>query len=199
MPREFQILSQVSGYEGFLRLTKYQLRHTLFQGGWSEPLSRECIHKGASAAVLMYDPDADALVFVEQFRVGAVEEASPWLVELVAGYVESGERPEQVVRREAREEADCELKEVVPIMRYLVSPGNSDETLHLFCAHVEAPPAGGIYGLVEEGEDIRVEVVPAQEALAWLEQGLVLSAAPVIALQWFVHHRERLRDAWTST
>lgn len=198
MPREYQLLKRTAQYQGFFRLDRYQLRHTLFRGGWSEPLERECIHKGAAAAVLLYDPDADSLVFVEQFRIGAVEEASPWLTELVAGYVEPGERPEEVIRREAREEADCELLEVVPILNYLVSPGGSDETMHLFCARVRAPASGGVHGLVEEGEDIRVEVVPSDEALAWLEQGLVLSAAPVIALQWFALHRDELRANWAS-
>lgn len=198
MPREFQVLKRASLFEGFFRLDRYQLRHTLFGGGWSAPLERECVHKGAAAAVLLYDPDADALVFVEQFRVGAMDEASPWLTELVAGYVEPGERPEQVARREAREEADCELLEVIPILNYLVSPGGFDQTMHLFCARVRAPASGGIHGLPEEGEDIRVEVVPAEEALAWLEQGLVLSAAPVIALQWFARHRDELRANWST-
>lgn len=198
MPREYQVLNRTLQYDGFFRLERYQLRHTLFAGGWSDALARECVHKGAAAAVLMYDPDADTLVFVEQFRIGALEESTPWLTELVAGYVEAGERPEDVVRREAREEANCELHQVVPILRYLVSPGGSDETLHLFCARVRAPASGGVFGLAHEGEDIRVEVVPAEQALAWLEQGLVLSAAPVIALQWFACHREELRAAWAS-
>lgn len=196
--REYQLLTRERSYDGFFRLERYTLRHTLFRGGWSVPLVRECVHKGAAAAVLLYDPDADALVFVEQFRVGALAESTPWLVELVAGYVEPGERPDEVVRREAREEAGCELLDVVPVLRYLVSPGGSDETMHLFCARVKAPAPGSVHGLAHEGEDIRLEVVPAQEALAWLDQGLVLSAAPVIALQWFAQQRGHLRAAWLS-
>lgn len=198
MTREYQILNHSALYDGFYRLDEYVLRHSLFRGGWSQTLTRECVRKGPSAAVLMYDADADALVFVEQFRVGALAEATPWLVELVAGYVEAGESPEDVVRREALEEADCPLLEVRPVARYLVSPGGSDETLHLFCARVRAPDSGGVHGLEEEGEDIRVEVVPADEALAWLDQGRVLSAAPLIALQWFARHRQTLQDAWTG-
>ncbi len=198
MRREFQLISRENHYEGFFRLDRYCIRHTMFGGGWSADLNRECVHKGAAAAVLLYDPEADALVFVEQFRIGALDEPTPWLLELVAGYVEAGERADQVVRREAMEEAGCELLEVVPILRYLVSPGGSDETMHLFCARINAPQSGTIHGLEAEGEDIRLEVVPAAQALAWLEQGQSLSAAPVIALQWFAHNRERLRAAWAS-
>ncbi|MEM7253837.1 MAG: hypothetical protein AAF493_20655, partial [Pseudomonadota bacterium] len=43
---------------------------------------------------------------------------------------------------------------------------------------------GGTYGLVEEGEDIRVHAVSFDEALAWLQSGRIINAKTVILLQW---------------
>ncbi|MBL8499907.1 MAG: ADP-ribose diphosphatase, partial [Nitrosomonas sp.] len=33
-------------FEGFFRIEKYRLRHRLFNGGWSRPLSRELFERG---------------------------------------------------------------------------------------------------------------------------------------------------------
>jgi len=94
-------------------------------------MTREIFERGHAVSVVLYDPDLDNLVFIEQFRPGALAaksspwfdaDFSPWLVETVAGIIGEGETPEQVARREAVEEADCKILELEPVCHYLASP-----------------------------------------------------------------------------
>jgi ADP-ribose pyrophosphatase len=194
---QVDILDKTLCYDGFFRMERYRLRHHLFRGGWSRPLVRELFERGHAAAVLPYDPILDRIVLVEQFRIGALEApGGPWLLEIVAGIIEPGEAPEAVVRREALEEANCTIQELLHICDYCVSPGGTSERITLFCGKVDASHAGGIYGAPEEDEDIRVLVLSYQEALALLQAGKINSAAPIIALQWLQLSREWVRTQW---
>lgn len=184
-------------FDGFFKVERLSLRHRRFAGGWSRVFQRELFVRPDATCVLLYDPDRDQIVLVEQFRAGALgREQSPWLLELVAGIHDKIEDPEAVARREAEEEAGLTVGEMEPILSYLVSPGGSDELVHLYCGRVDASRAGGIHGLDEEDEDIRVQVYPALEAISLIGSGAVNNAAALIALQWFAQQRERVRTKW---
>lgn len=199
-PEGLEVVHREVVYRGFFRMERYRLRHALFRGGWSPLLTRELFERGTAAAVLLFDPALDRVVLVEQFRIGAIHDRrGPWLLEVVAGIVEPGETPEEVVRREAREEADCVVTDLVPICNYLVSPGGTSERITLFCGRVEAAGAGGIHGLPHEGEDIRVVAVPRTRALGWMAEGLIDNASTLIALQWLELHREELLRRWSGS
>jgi len=192
-----EIVEQRTCYEGFFRMEHYRLRHRRYDGGMSPLLSRELFERGHAAAVLPYDPVLDRIVLLEQFRIGALTApGGPWLLEIVAGIIEPGESAEDVVRREMREEAGCALLAVEPICEYLVSPGGTSERISLYCGRVDASAVGGIHGLAEEGEDIRVSTVSYAEAMSLLASGSINSASPIIALQWLQIHRPRLRQQW---
>lgn len=197
MTKKLEVLERKICYQGFFRMDRYLIRHGLFEGGMSPPLSRELFERGHSVAVLPYDATRDEVVLVEQFRIGALEAPSgPWLFELVAGMLDPGETPEAVARREAREEADAELHEMRPICEYLVSPGGTSERVHLFCARVDTSGLGGVHGLDSEDEDIKVHVVPFEAAMGMLRDGVINSAMPIIALQWLALNRDALLDLW---
>jgi ADP-ribose pyrophosphatase len=192
-----EILDRTVCYQGFFRIDRYRLRHRLFSGTWGPELVREVFERGHAAAVLPYDPQRDEVVLIEQFRVGALGGSDdPWLVEIVAGIIEPNETPEAVVRREAVEESGCQIAELVPICDYFVSPGGTTERLALFCGKVDASQAGGTHGLSEEGEDIRVVVLSADEAFEQISSGVIKTAAPIIALQWLQLNRAGLRHRW---
>ena len=194
-----EILDKTVCYDGFFRMECYRLRHRLFSGAWSRVLTRELFERGHAAAVLPYDPGLDAVVLVEQFRIGALEApGSPWLLEIVAGIIAPDETPEDVARREAVEEANCQIQALVHIYDYFVSPGGTSERISLFCGQVDASGAGGLCGLAEEEEDIRVIVVPFAEALAQLHAGKINSAAPIMALQWLQLNHDQLRARWRT-
>ena len=79
--------------------------------------------------VLPYDPERDAVVMIEQFRIGAAAGGMPmWQLEVIAGIIDEGETPEAVAHREAQEEARCEILDLVPVYHYLASSGGTSET-----------------------------------------------------------------------
>ena len=194
---DVEIVARETRYQGYFRIDRYRLRHRLHGGGWSGVMTRELFERGHAVAVLPYDPRADAVVLIEQFRLGAYAAGFPcWLTEIVAGIIDPGESAEQVARREAVEEAGCTIGELVPVCRYVVSPGGASESVELFCGRVDCAGLGGVHGLEHEHEDIKVEVVPWTEARARLDGGKILNAVTIIGLQWLALHRDELRRRW---
>lgn len=195
---DVEIIEKTVCYEGFFRIERYRLKHRLYNGSWSGEIVRELFERGHAAAVLPYDPVRDEVVLIEQFRVGALAApGGPWLMEIVAGVIDGDETTEDVVRREAVEEAGCTITELIPIRDYLVSPGGTSEMISLYCGRVDATGVGGIHGLDEENEDIKVTVVSYNDALSLLDSGRINSASPIMAMQWLALNRERIRALWT--
>ena len=54
-----------------------------------------------------------------------------------------------------------------------------------------------MHGLPEEGEDIRVQVMPLEDALAAVRDGRIDNAASIIALQWLALNRDEVRGMWS--
>jgi len=182
---DMEIVSRDSAYSGFIPVDVLHLRHRLFAGGWSETMRRELAIRPAAVGVLLYDPQHENLVLVKQFRTGVIgAEQSPWMLEIVAGLADPDEEPIDVVRREAREEANCEITEAVPICEYFNSPGWCDERINLFCATVDSAALQGIHGLDDEHEDILIVTVPLQDAVAMIRNGEINNAMSIIAIQW---------------
>ena len=197
---DVKILEKSEGYSGFFQLNRYRLQHKLFNGQWSEPIVRELFERGHAVAVLPYDPVRDEIVLIEQFRLGALESSpTPWLIELVAGMIETEESAEHVMRREASEEAGITLGRCEFAMSYLVSPGGTTERIEVYIGEVDTTHAGGTHGLIEEGEDIRVHVVSRHQAMAWLKEGRIDNASSVIALQWLALHYLELQQRWLAS
>lgn len=194
---DVEILARDTCFQGYFRIDRYRLRHRLHGGGWSGEMTRELFERGHAVAVVPYDPMADAVVLIEQFRVGAYAAGFPcWLTEIVAGIIDEGETPEAVARRETVEEAGCTILDLVPVCRYMASPGGTSESVTLFCGRVDSTGVGGIHGLPDEHEDIRVEVVPWAEARRRLDEDRIGNAVTIIALQWLALHRDALRQRW---
>lgn len=194
-----EIIAHDTVCQSYFRVDRYLLRHRLFDGGMSTEIHREVFERGHAVAVILYDPDLNAVVMIDQFRIGALAAGcGPWVTEIVAGIIDPGEAPDDVARRETTEETGCVVLDLIPVYDYLVSPGCSSETVKLFCACVDASKAAGIHGLKNEGEDIRVNVVPVDEAIAQLESGRINTSLGLIGLQWLALNRERLRARWTG-
>ena len=194
---DVEILAKDTVYDGYFRIDRYRLRHRRHEGGWTGEITREVFERGHVAAVLPYDPERDAVVLIEQFRIGAWAAAKPcWLTEIVAGVIDDGESAEDVARREMKEETGCPVTALEPIGSYLSSPGGTSESVVLFVGRVDSRKAGGIHGLPDENEDIKVLARPWSEVEAGLTAGMFTNAATLIALQWLALNREALRRRW---
>ena len=184
-------------FDSFLRVDRLKLRHSLFAGGWSELMTRELILRPRAVGVLLFDPAQQQVVLVRQIRVGMLDEGQdPWLLELVAGMVESGEEPIEVAARESLEEANTKPQDLLQICEYYNSPGISNERITLFCGRVDATQAGGIFGLDAEHEDIEVVVLSLADALAKVASGEINNAMSIIALQWLQLNQPMLEESW---
>jgi len=197
--KDVEIIDCATVYQDYYRIDKYQLRYRLFAGGWSKVITREVFERGQAAGVLLFDPVLNKVVLIEQLRVGIISKTDKlWLLELVAGVIESGENAQGVAIREAQEEAGFNISDLIPISEFWVSPGASSEKVTLFCARVDASQAqvSGIFGLAEEGEDIRVHVFDVQAAYKMLEQGRITNVQLIVALQWLQLHEDKVKKQW---
>lgn len=194
--KDLEILNKETLFKGFFRMVKYRFKHKRFAGGWSEPVEREMFERGHAAAMLPYDPIRDQVVIIEQIRVGALEDAQPWQLEIVAGVIDTDESAEQVVRREAVEEAGLTVGRIEKITSYYPSSGGCSEKLDVFIGEVDCSQAGGIHGLDCEGEDIKVHVMSRTEAYQLVKDGRIENGASIIALQWLALNYQPLQQQW---
>ncbi len=197
-PQDVKIISKETLFRGFFQMVKYTFKHKLFDGGWSSPVERELFERGHAAALLPYDPIRDEVVLIEQIRVGALEHNQPWQLEIVAGIMDAEESVEDLVRREAVEEAGLEVRQIQPISSYYPSAGGCSERLDVFVGEVDSSDAGGVHGLEYENEDIRVHVVSRTNAYQMVQNGKIENGASIIALQWLELHREELLSRWQN-
>ena len=121
-----------------------------------------------------------------------------WLIEIIAGLQEHGESAHQVIHREAKEEAGCTITDLIPVHLYYSSPGSSNEQVQIFLARTDTAALGGVHGIEEEGEHIRVHVISSATAFDWLDTGRIDSALPIIALQWFRLNHDEIRAQWLA-
>lgn len=205
---KWKLINRKPSYQGFFNLDKCSIKHELYEGGEIE-VERELFHRGDAVAVLLYDPAKDRVVMVEQFRVGLIDhasdhssksdnindrdQASPWLLEIVAGMLEDGESIKEVAQRECKEEAGLDVHSFETIYSFYSSPGGCSEKIYLMCGLIDSDLAKGIHGLDHESEDIKVMVYDYKDIHQLLLSDRIGSAIPIIALQWLGTNRERLR------
>lgn len=204
LPRHADLLIETERrvWDGRFPLDIVGFRQRRFDGRLSGPRSWELWRRGRAAAVLPYDPDADAVVLIEQLRLPALAAGlDPVLVELPAGLCDGDEAPEQTIAREALEETGLAPDRLARIAAVLLSPGGSDELCTVFAGRVRLPPIGadgllGHAGLAEEEEDIRVRRWPADEAIAAALAGRFPNVLTMLALLWLAARRDGLRAEW---
>lgn len=195
--QDVQIVAKETVFKGYFQIDRYTLRHRRFDGGWTHDITREIFERGHATVVLLYDVDRDRVAMIEQFRPGALAAGwYPWLVECVAGIIEPGETPEDVAWRESEEEAGAKPTAMVEVGKYLVTAGGSSESCALFCARVDSTTIDGLHGLAHEGEDIRVFTLPVAEAYEMTRDGRICNSMAVLAIQWLVLEKDRIRALW---
>ncbi|CAH0541350.1 ADP-ribose diphosphatase [Vibrio marisflavi] len=197
-PQDIKIVSKESLFSGFLKMVKCRFQHKLFQGGWSGIIERELVERGHAVALLPYDPKTDQVVIVEQIRVGALEDGTPWQFEIVAGVIDTEETSEQVAIREAKEEAGIDIGQLKKITAFYPSSGGCSEKIDVYIGETDATTAHGVHGLDYEGEDIKVHVMSRAEAYKTVESGIIENGASIIALQWLQMNYESIQKQWQT-
>lgn len=191
---DVEVIREETVWNGFFKMYEIHLKHKLFAGGWSNEIARELFHRGQAAGCVIYDPQHDLIGLIDQFRIGALDsEYGPWCLEVVAGMLEEGETPEELILRELEEEAGVKNPKLIPITSYYSTPGGCSEKINLFCALCDLSNSGGLHGLDSENEDIFLHIFPATTIFDVMLRSRMNNAATLIALQWLQLHREELK------
>jgi ADP-ribose pyrophosphatase len=189
MKGKVDLLERELEYDGFFKIERAVIRYERYDGSMSEPITRYCFERGDSVGVLLYNPGADSVVLVEQFRYPAYVRGGPgWILEIVAG-VKEDEDSVKVAKTEAIEEAGYEIERLERLTSFYLSPGGSSERMDLYLGYVSKRISQG-GGLREEGEDIKVVEIPFEEALEMLEDGRICDAKTIVALLWLYRMKQ---------
>lgn len=205
LPPDVTIESDERVWDGRFPLDRVRFRQRRFDGSISGLRTWELWRRGRAAALLPYDPTADAVVLIEQFRLPALAAGmNPVMVEIPAGLADRPESAETTARRETEEEAGLVPDLVQAIGDVLLTPGGCDEVCSMFVGRVRIPAtdAAGIAGhagLVSENEDIRVRVWSADAAIEAALGGRMTNSVTMMALLWLAARRTQLRQEWTRT
>jgi ADP-ribose pyrophosphatase len=201
---DVEIGSEQRVWNGRFPLDVVRFRHRRFDNVLSGLKTWEVWRRGLAAAVLPYDPVADVVVLIEQFRLPALAAGlDPVMVELPAGLCDDGEAPEATARRETVEEMGLEIGTLQRIGGFMLSPGGADEVCELYVGRVQAPPAdadgiAGHAGMAAEQEDIRVRVWPASRAIEAVLAGEIVNSVAAIGLLWLAVRHAALREEWSK-
>jgi ADP-ribose pyrophosphatase len=177
-------------FRGFIQVEKVSLKHRLFnRSDYSPLIHRELIHRPEAAGVLLYNDQKQKFALIEQFRVGALNDAeSAWQLEVIAGVLDGNESPETCIRRESLEESGCEITELEHLFSFYPSAGACSEFFHLYTAEVDLPNEGGIFGMPDEGENIQLHLFNYDQLSTLLKNGRLSNAPVIMALQWLAQH-----------
>jgi ADP-ribose pyrophosphatase len=135
--------------------------------------TREVVkHPGAVAVVAL---DGEQIIFVRQYRhaVGQV------LLELPAGKLEAGESAQVCAERELHEETGLAAETWTSLGKTVVSPGFTNEVIHLFKAEGLRDADGSA---CDPDEFIDLERMTLPEALQAVRDGRIIDAKTQVAL-----------------
>jgi len=197
--KDVEIKSAESVHEGHYNVVKLRMRHKCFDGGWSDWLDREQLLRQDAACAILWDPKQDKVVLVEQIRIGLINrrhQISPWMIEVVAGLVDSGEKPEEAIIRETKEEAGYEIQTLLPIGVFFNTPGGFNEKSFVYCGIISLE-SDNLEPEPDKDEDIKVHIFDWTDFQRF-QNTVVTSASTLIAIQWLTQHHDMLLEKYAT-
>jgi GDP-mannose pyrophosphatase NudK len=182
-----RITPLLDGWSKVVRIDYRQLRR---EGTW-QLQDRDLLDRGDGATVLLYNRHRRVVLLVRQPRIIATVHGfdDGETIEACSGQVD-GAGPLETAIREVDEELGHRIHNLVPVAKVYASPGASLEMIHLFLGEYDGSTSlspGG--GKLEEGEDIEVLEVPFDQAMLWIEEGVIRDARTILVLQYAHIHR----------
>lgn len=169
-----------------LKKTTFDFRRR--DGRW-QTLTRETYDRGNGATALLYNRARRTVLLTRQFRFPAyVNGHDGFLIEAAAGLLDKAS-PEQRIRAELEEETGRRIERLDKVFDVFMSPGSVTERLHFFVGEYDAhSQVGEGGGLEEEGEDIEVLELDADDALAMVARGEIMDGKTIMLLQYLHLH-----------
>lgn len=191
MPARAVIARQQRLFDDFFKIDELLVTHRQIDGTTSSVQRRLVFERGDSVAVLLFNRDRRTVVLVEQFKAPTLiarrrddpATTDGWLVEPLAGMIDTGEAPEAAAIRETLEETGYRIREPELIGRFFVSPGGTSERVFLYFAEVGDADRVGMGGGIDD-EDIKVLDIGLEELFEQLACGLIEDAKLAIGAYW---------------
>lgn len=170
--------------ETLLKTTKFNVVRRHIAGNDGKTHTREIVmHPGA--AVMLAFLDADHILMVRNHRYTLDQR----LLELPAGTLDEGEKPEQCAARELEEETGYRAGKLEQLCRLVPSPGILDEIITAFVA---TDLKRGEQHL-DDTEDLQVKTVPFRQAIDWIRSGEIIDAKTIVTLLTYRLRQESAR------
>lgn len=165
-------------YDG--RAIKLRVDTVQLPGG--RETTREVVEHSDVVVMVVVDEE-DNVLLVKQYRTPPEKE----LLEIPAGGIDDGERPEDAVRRELREETGYLPKKVQRLGGFYSAPGYCTEYLHLYLATELVPSRL----FAEDTEEISLVRVPLSEVPDLILSGALCDSKSIAGLFSYMEHRKR--------
>ncbi|QBR50847.1 GDP-mannose pyrophosphatase [Erwinia sp. QL-Z3] len=179
---EVRIVNEKILSDDWYSLKKYTFDIQRRNGDWQQQ-TREVYDRGNGATVLLYNRERETVILTRQFRFPVFMNGHEgYLIEAAAGLLDNMD-PERRIKAEAEEETGFKISTVQKVFEAYMSPGSVTEKLYFYIAEYDAgdkTSAGG--GIEAEGEDIEVLEMPLKDALAAVENGLIVDGKTIMLL-----------------
>ncbi len=177
--------------DDFFKVDEAYLRFERFNGEMSPRVRRLSLERGNSVAVLVFNHDTNKLILETQFRYPTYKNKHGWTIEIIAGMIDTGETPEDAIRRELQEEIGLTVDFLEHITTFYPSPGGSSELIYLYYSEVSGKNAKykKTGGLINEGEDVKAVEFSLEETLMKIKSGEILDAKTIISIYWLENKR----------
>ena len=154
---------------------------------------RDVLIAGKVVVVIPIDLVRQQIVLIRQFRLPAhIANGLGDMVEFVAGRVEPNETLVDAARRECREEIDVAPEKTVQLLRYLTTPGSSDEEVTIFLCAIDSSTIRDGSRTTADGEHLQIMRTSIEDAIRALNRYSMRGSPLVIGLQWLALNREHL-------
>jgi len=136
-------------------------------------LKREIIEHRGAAAILAFDVEGK-VILVKQHRFG-----HGYILEIPAGTLEKGEKPEKCAYREIQEETGHKAKKLTHLITYYPSVGYNKEAIYCFVAKNVQKISGQA---LDEDEIMSVVKISLKKLLNMIKMGKIIDSKTICAV-----------------
>jgi ADP-ribose pyrophosphatase len=193
LPAKAQLSRPLTIGRGYRSYERYEV--TLPGNAITAKIERDVLLSGLVVGIVPVDVVRGEVVLIRQFRLSghlALDKGA--MIEVPAGRVAATESAYDAALRECQEEIGARPQQLHSLFEIMPAPALSDETMVLYVALIDAADVKVRAGCSEEQEDIEPIRISFDAAAEMLGRGGFHNGTAIIALQWLMLNREKLRD-----
>jgi len=146
-------------------------------------IKREMIEHRGAAAILAFD-EKGKVILVKQHRF-----PHGYVLEIPAGTLEKGEKPEKCAFREIQEETGYAAKTMTHFLTYYPSVGYNKEAIHCFIAKGVKKISGQA---LDEDEIMSVVKMDLQRLLSMIKRGKIIDSKTICAVLTYLLRNNKI-------